>query len=151
MENLGLCCKMRSYIQIIFVTLSLITNFVLGSWFHWINRCNHPSMVHSTGILLAHSQGTETNHKKLYIFNAGQKLLTHLQKMTLQEKLSNTTIPQTPMSSPLCLVNCTCYPWCAILFWQAHDQAVTGLSLHATGDVFVYSLFWPRNAVLVSL
>ena len=87
-----------------------------GPWIHGISRCDHSSVVHSTSILLSHYQGL--NVEKFLLFFLLSVLTLYNDQVQSFPSILNTSFLFT-------------------FVFQAHDQAVTGLSLHATGNLIL--------------
>lgn len=96
------------------VISELFECYFSGPWIHGISRCDHSSVVHSTSILLSHYKGL--NVEKFLLFFLLSVLTLYNDQVQSFPSTINTSFLFT-------------------LVFQAHDQAVTGLSLHATGNL----------------
>lgn len=98
------------------VISELFECYFSGPWIHGISRCDHSSVVHSTSILLSHYKGL--NVEKFLLFFLLSVLTLYNDQVQSFSSTINTSFLFT-------------------LVFQAHDQAVTGLSLHATGNLIL--------------
>ena len=102
--------------DLVFIS-ELFECYFSGPWIHGISRCDHSSVVHSTSILLSHYKGL--NVEKFLLFFLLKSVLT----------LYNHQVQSFPS-----ILNTS---FLFTFVFQAHDQAVTGLSLHATGNLIL--------------
>ena len=98
------------------VISELFECYFSGPWIHGISRCDHSSVVHSTSILLSHYKGL--NVEKFLLFFLLSVLTLYNHQVQSFPSILNTSFLFTSV-------------------FQAHDQAVTGLSLHATGNLIL--------------
>lgn len=101
--------------DLVFIS-ELFECYFSGPWIHRISRCDHSSVVHSTSILLSHYQGL--NVEKFLLFFLLSVLTLYNDQVQSFPSILNTSFLFT-------------------FVFQAHDQAVTGLSLHATGNLIL--------------
>ena len=104
--------------DLIFIS-ELFECYFSGPWIHGISRCDHSSVVHSTSILLSHYKGL--NVEKFLLFFLLSVLTLYNGQVQSFPSILNTSFLFT-------------------LVFQAHDQAVTGLSLHATGNLILSTM-----------